>query len=145
MANNSFHSIYFLILPRIGIKVARTLEKRQSRSSLCKTSNFLFNKKEPCFCMILFYAGDRNRTGTGIATHRILSPGRLPVPPRRHCLCCRKAIGRSFASSLPHFFRHCLCCRKAIVSLYFKNTTTQKGLEPSTSAVTGRRSNQLSH
>ena len=31
-----------------------------------------------------FNAGDRNRTGTGIATHRILSPGRLPVPPRRH-------------------------------------------------------------
>ena len=29
-------------------------------------------------------AGDRNRTGTGIATHGILSPGRLPVPPRRH-------------------------------------------------------------
>ena len=33
--------------------------------------------------------------------------------------------------------------------LYFfislKNETTQKGLEPSTSAVTGRRSNQLSH
>ena len=30
------------------------------------------------------HAGDRNRTGTGIATHGILSPGRLPVPPRRH-------------------------------------------------------------
>ena len=31
-------------------------------------------------------AGDRDRTGTGIATHGILSPGRLPVPPRRHNL-----------------------------------------------------------
>ena len=30
-----------------------------------------------------FHAADRNRTGTGIATHGILSPGRLPVPPRR--------------------------------------------------------------
>ena len=29
-------------------------------------------------------AADRNRTGTGIATHGILSPGRLPVPPLRH-------------------------------------------------------------
>ncbi len=29
-------------------------------------------------------AADRNRTGTGITTHRILSPGRLPVPPLRH-------------------------------------------------------------
>ena len=31
----------------------------------------------------LFYAADRNRTGTGITTHGILSPGRLPVPPLR--------------------------------------------------------------
>ena len=29
-------------------------------------------------------AVDRNRTGTGITTHGILSPGRLPVPPLRH-------------------------------------------------------------
>ena len=28
-------------------------------------------------------AGDRGRTGTGITTHGILSPGRLPIPPRR--------------------------------------------------------------
>ena len=44
------------------------------------------NKKpDPLFLRIkLFSAGDRNRTGTGIATHGILSPGRLPVPPRRH-------------------------------------------------------------
>ena len=31
-------------------------------------------------------AADRNRTGTGITTHGILSPGRLPVPPLRHIL-----------------------------------------------------------
>ena len=31
-----------------------------------------------------FNAGNRNRTGTGVTTHRILSPGRLPVPPLRH-------------------------------------------------------------
>ena len=29
-------------------------------------------------------ADDRGRTGTGISSHGILSPGRLPVPPRRH-------------------------------------------------------------
>ena len=29
------------------------------------------------------HAADRNRTGTGITTHGILSPGRLPVPPLR--------------------------------------------------------------
>ena len=31
-------------------------------------------------------AGDRNRTGTGGKSRRILSPVRLPVPPRRHPL-----------------------------------------------------------
>ena len=29
-------------------------------------------------------ARNRNRTGTGITTHGILSPGRLPVPPLEH-------------------------------------------------------------
>ena len=31
-------------------------------------------------------AGDRGRTGTGITTHGILSPGRLPIPPLRHII-----------------------------------------------------------
>ena len=31
-----------------------------------------------------FGADDRGRTGTGISSHGILSPGRLPVPPHRH-------------------------------------------------------------
>ena len=30
-------------------------------------------------------AGDRDRTGTGGKSRRILSPVRLPVPPRRQC------------------------------------------------------------
>ena len=37
-------------------------------------------------CSTLRYligAGDRDRTGTGLKSHRILSPGRLPVPPLR--------------------------------------------------------------
>ena len=33
---------------------------------------------------LIIHAADRNRTGTGITTHGILSPGRLPVPPLRH-------------------------------------------------------------
>ena len=33
---------------------------------------------------LFFSAGDRGRTGTRIAPHGILSPGRLPIPPRRH-------------------------------------------------------------
>ena len=28
-------------------------------------------------------AGDRDRTGTGLAAHGILSPRRLPIPPLR--------------------------------------------------------------
>ncbi len=40
----------------------------------------LKKEKHRCFSLT---AGDRDRTGTGITTHGILSPGRLPVPPRR--------------------------------------------------------------
>ena len=36
------------------------------------------------FHYLINTAADRNRTGTGITTHGILSPGRLPVPPLRH-------------------------------------------------------------
>ena len=32
---------------------------------------------------VVIGTGDRGRTGTGITTHGILSPGRLPIPPRR--------------------------------------------------------------
>lgn len=35
-------------------------------------------------------AADRNRTGTGITTHGILSPGRLPVPPLRQKISDRR-------------------------------------------------------
>ncbi len=41
-------------------------------------------KKKRCQNQHLFHAGDRNRTGTGGKSRRILSPVRLPVPPRRH-------------------------------------------------------------
>ena len=47
----------------------------------------LFTKKEQDQSSpVLKAAVDRNRTGTGITTHGILSPGRLPVPPLRHIL-----------------------------------------------------------
>ena len=44
------------------------------------TSKKNFN---PIWIEVHITAADRNRTGTGITTHRILSPGRLPVPPLR--------------------------------------------------------------
>ncbi len=44
-----------------------------------------FIKKKTYQTISLFTsAADRDRTGTGITTHGILSPGRLPVPPLRH-------------------------------------------------------------
>ena len=44
------------------------------------TSKKNFN---PNWIEVHITAADRNRTGTGITTHGILSPGRLPVPPLR--------------------------------------------------------------
>ena len=44
------------------------------------TSKKNFN---PIWIEVHITAADRNRTGTGITTHGILSPGRLPVPPLR--------------------------------------------------------------
>ena len=42
------------------------------------------NAVNSTFLLLFTNAADRNRTGTGITTHGILSPGRLPVPPLRH-------------------------------------------------------------
>ena len=39
---------------------------------------------------LIIHAADRNRTGTGITTHGILSPGRLPVPPLRPVILFKK-------------------------------------------------------
>ena len=44
------------------------------------------NAVNSTFLPFLINAADRNRTGTGITTHGILSPGRLPVPPLRHII-----------------------------------------------------------
>ena len=39
-------------------------------------------KKKRSILRFSLTAGDRGRTGTGITTHGILSPGRLPVPQK---------------------------------------------------------------
>ena len=46
------------------------------------------NAVNSTFLPFLTNAADRNRTGTGITTHGILSPGRLPVPPLRQLSNC---------------------------------------------------------
>ncbi len=42
-----------------------------------------FVEKSSPFGLLFSGAGDRDRTGTWVAPHGILSPGRLPVPPHR--------------------------------------------------------------
>ena len=73
-------------------------------------------------------APGRGRTGTSITRHGILSPRRLPIPPlgQVNKIKERTIMVKSGTDlSVPE--------------------TTQIGLEPTASAVTGRRSNQLSH
>ena len=51
-----------------------------------KGVNISRHQKNPWKSRVSGHAADRNRTGTGITTHGILSPGRLPVPPLRHVI-----------------------------------------------------------
>ena len=54
------------------------------REAVKNKTNKNEKKKNSNLSITVFNAADRNRTGTGITTHGILSPGRLPVPPLRH-------------------------------------------------------------
>ena len=53
-------------------------------------SSMMITKKisdlKPKISSHLFGARGRGRTGTGITSHRILSPGRLPIPPLEQVL-----------------------------------------------------------
>ena len=70
----------------------------------------------------LFGAGDRDRTGTGIATHGILSPGRLPVPPHRRIMnfstmaAICQSVSRIFISSSEQMY-FCLSMRTQVYGL----------------------------
>ena len=74
--------------------------------------------------------------------NRILSPARLPVPPLRHIhtLIIWHISGTNRTRTYDP-----LLVRQMLSQLSYDPITTQKRLELSTSAVTGRRSNQLSH
>ena len=61
------------ILPEGFYRIGRTLLYDKKRATVWLHTITLFH-----------HAGDRNRTGTGGKSRRILSPVRLPVPPRRH-------------------------------------------------------------
>ena len=84
----------------------------------------------------------------------ILSPLRLPIPPHRQTY---KYVDDGFPSNGtyrartydPLLVRQMLSQLsydpKILIYKLFTNKTTRMGFEPTTSAVTGRRSNQLSH
>ena len=72
--------------------------------------------------------------------NRILSPARLPVPPRRLVIMSGTNRARTYD---PLLVRQMLS--QLSYDPIFLLLTTPAGLEPATSAVTGRRSNQLSH
>ena len=77
--------------------------------------------------------------------NRILSPARLPVPPRRHyCNSCYRSGTYRARTYDPLLVRQMLS-QLSYDPKYSKNKATRMGIEPTTSAVTGRRSNQLSH
>ena len=77
-------------------------------------------------------------------SRRILSPVRLPIPPRRQISGTNRArtydplLVRQMLSQLSYD-------PQILIYKLFTNKTTRMGFEPTTSAVTGRRSNQLSH
>ena len=61
----------------VSLLETETIWKRASWQKVFYTTKKVLNIQD------FLSAADRNRTGTGIATHGILSPGRLPVPPLR--------------------------------------------------------------
>ena len=64
-------------------RICKHFEKTEPRLNLY-TQKMRAKNPDKSRLTALKNAGDRDRTGTGITTHGILSPGRLPVPPRRH-------------------------------------------------------------
>ena len=81
-------------------------------------------------------------------SRRILSPVRLPVPPRRH-FSSYLLSGTNRARTYDPLLVRQMLSQLSYDPIYYicilLIQATRKGLEPSTSAVTGRRSNQLSH
>lgn len=71
------------------------------RAAKCAPDTFAKRKKPGRMLRPGFFgAGDRDRTGTGVATHGILSPGRLPIPPHRQMV--QTSIGLSTTQILYH-------------------------------------------
>ena len=54
---------------------------------------------------LLVGAGDRDRTGTILTYHGILSPGRLPVPPHRRGAWSTELLYHFFTPSVNPFFK----------------------------------------
>ena len=80
-------------------------------------------------------------------SRRILSPARLPVPPLRHIhtLNIWHISGTNRTRTYDPLLVRQMLSQLSYDPKYSKNKATRMGIEPTTSAVTGRRSNQLSH
>ena len=76
------------LLFRILVFHHKVFKGVQRCSNILKQKNKR-NAVNSTFLPFLTNAADRNRTGTGITTHGILSPGRLPVPPLRQEMLIR--------------------------------------------------------
>ena len=60
-------------------------------------------------------------------------------------LSCRQPESNRYGRLVPQDFKSCASASSAMPAYALAVQTTRMGLEPTTSAVTGRRSNQLSH
>ena len=58
---------------------------------------------------------------------------------------CRQPESNRYGRLVPQDFKSCASASSAMPAYALAVQTTRMGLEPTTSAVTGRRSNQLSH
>ena len=93
----TIHRIVFASLTQratlVGLITLSTKKNEPNRFAIMWVQGRDLNPRPPGYepdelpnCSTLRYligAGDRDRTGTGLKSHRILSPGRLPVPPLR--------------------------------------------------------------
>ncbi len=100
------------------------------REAVKNKTNKNEKKKNSNLSITVFNAANRDRTGTGITTHGILSPGRLPVPPLRHMDGDGFEPSKQFAADLQSVpFGHS-GIRPCHISLTVMNdTTTQNKMQ----------------
>ncbi len=74
------------LLNTVGVFLINNVRKRIRTLDLLIRSQALYPAELCTQKTIKKYARNRNRTGTGVKSRRILSPVRLPVPPLGHIM-----------------------------------------------------------